>query len=451
MSSQLTPLRAGLAKKLRFVGWTIAALAQRHRKLIIFGFIGGLIIFIALLQIIPLISAQMQKEYVVTGVVGTYTPSNLPKNIQELISMGLTQIDTDGKVLPALASEWSVSEDGKTYVFKLLANLYWHDGKNFTAYDVNYNLKDVTFTPLDDTTLEIKLKEVFTPLPNFLAKPLFRKGLIGLGPYKIGKIHLKGEYVNYIRLVPLSDQLPESEIKFYQSDSVAKTAFKLGEVNRLEEIIDATPFTQWNSTQLIETVKYNQLVGVYFNTHDELLKTKEIRQALSIAIEKPEKNHTATPLSTESWAYTNRVKQYEKDTEVAKKMIGDSFKDKTLTLSTFSQYLSLAQTIASSWEAIGVVTKVKVEDGMPEEFQALLATQEIPTDPDQYTLWHSTQKDTNITGYENPKIDKLLEDGRKEQDSEKRKVIYADFQKYLVEDAPAVFLFHPTTYTIVRK
>ena len=78
-----------------------------------------------------------------------------------------------------------------------------------------------------------------------------------------------------------------------------------------------------------------------------------------------------------------------------------------------------------------------------------MASQEIPADPDQYTLWHSTQS-TNITGYNSPKIDKLLEDGRKISDKEERKAIYLDFQRFLVEDTPAAFLFHPTVYTIIR-
>ena len=32
---------------------------------------------------------------------------------------GLTRIDRDGKVKPALASSWEISDDGKTYVFRL--------------------------------------------------------------------------------------------------------------------------------------------------------------------------------------------------------------------------------------------------------------------------------------------------------------------------------------------
>ena len=48
-------------------------------------------------------------------------------------------------------------------------------------------------------------------------------------------------------------------------------------------------------------------------------------------------------------------------------------------------------------------------------------------------------------------LDKLLEDGRIISDLKKRKEIYQDFQKFLVEDTPAIFLSHPTTYTITRK
>ncbi|HLD24400.1 MAG TPA: hypothetical protein VJB96_00640, partial [Patescibacteria group bacterium] len=76
--------------------------------------------------------------------------------------------------------------------------------------------------------------------------------------------------------------------------------------------------------------------------------------------------------------------------------------------------------------------------------------QDVPSDPDQYPFWHSTQSQTNVTGYSNVKIDKLLEDGRSELDQEKRKLIYADFQRRLVEDAPAIFLYYAKLYSIKR-
>ncbi|MGB9637438.1 MAG: peptide-binding protein, partial [Microgenomates group bacterium] len=68
---------------------------------------------------------------------------------------------------------------------------------------------------------------------------------------------------------------------------------------------------------------------------------------------------------------------------------------------------------------------------------------------DQYSFWHSTQSN-NLSGFKNFRIDKLLEDGRKTLAEEERKNIYFDFQRFLVEESPVVFLIHPTVYCVSR-
>ena len=55
-----------------------------------------------------------------------------------------------------------------------------------------------------------------------------------------------------------------------------------------------------------------------------------------------------------------------------------------------------------------------------------------------------------ITKLNNPRIDKLLEEGRQTNDQIERKKIYQDFQTYLLEEVPAIFLYYPTTYTVTR-
>ena len=74
----------------------------------------------------------------------------------------------------------------------------------------------------------------------------------------------------------------------------------------------------------------------------------------------------------------------------------------------------------------------------------------VLNDPDQYTLWHSRQP-TNITNYKNLRIDKLLEDGRQTSNQNDRKIIYNDFQKYLIDDMPAIFLYFPYTFSLTRN
>lgn len=80
---------------------------------------------------------------------GTY-PDNLdPQQMSFLVEIGvagmlyegLVQLDTDLKAIPGAAESWKVSEDGKTYTFKLRAGLKYSDGKPLTAKNFEYAFK----------------------------------------------------------------------------------------------------------------------------------------------------------------------------------------------------------------------------------------------------------------------------------------------------------------------
>ncbi len=99
----------------------------------------------------------------------------------------LTSLDWDMKtVKPGLATEWTVSEDGKRYVFTLRDDVTFCDGRKMTADDVVYSLKrfidPATRSPVrwragqvedikatSPTTVEYVLKEPFAELPYQLA------------------------------------------------------------------------------------------------------------------------------------------------------------------------------------------------------------------------------------------------------------------------------------------
>ena len=55
------------------------------------------------------------------------------------VFQGLTRIDRDGQVRPALASSWSVSPDGLTYTFHLVPNAKFHDGAAFDCDTVKFS------------------------------------------------------------------------------------------------------------------------------------------------------------------------------------------------------------------------------------------------------------------------------------------------------------------------
>ncbi len=54
---------------------------------------------------------------------------------------GLTKIGANGEVLPALATDWEISDDNLTYIFKLKQGVKFHDGSDFNAQDVIFSFE----------------------------------------------------------------------------------------------------------------------------------------------------------------------------------------------------------------------------------------------------------------------------------------------------------------------
>ena len=245
--------------------------------------------------------------------------------------------------------------------------------------------------------------------------------------------------------------------KFYPTEDITKLAFKLGEINRIENSISSKPFNNWNTVNISSNINKNQIAVIFFNTQDKYISDKKLRQALVYSIDKNffDGVRCISPISADSWSYNPQVKPYDFDLERAKEIISelpdDTKNNLNIKFVTTPSLLTVAENISEQWKNIKINSIVQVSSVIPSDFQAFLTILDIPIDPDQYSLWHSTQENTNISGYKNPRIDKLLEDGRKTLTIEERKKIYIDFQRFLVEDSPAAFLYYPNLYTIERK
>ena len=134
--------------------------------------------------------------------------------------------------------------------------------------------------------------------------------------------------------------------------------------------------------------------------------------------------------------------------ERAKAQIPEDKLHAEIILTSTPNLEDVGKEIILAWRSLGFDAKLRVESGVPQNFQTLLITQSIPVDPDQYFLWHATATKTNIAKVDVKRIDKDLEDGRKIINEDDRKIKYFDFQKALLEEAPAIFLYFPK-YNIV--
>lgn len=145
-------------------------------------------------------------------------------SINNQLFNGLVQLDSDLNILPSIAKDWTISEDGKTYTFNLRNDVYFHKHKLFgedstrtvVANDFTYSLNRLKdekiaapgswvlnkvdgFKAINDTIFEITLKQPFpafigllsmkycSVIPEEVAEHYgtdFRANPIGTGPFK---------------------------------------------------------------------------------------------------------------------------------------------------------------------------------------------------------------------------------------------------------------------------
>ncbi len=436
--------------------WWLAAFWQRYKQLI----------FLTAIAVITLVFITSKfnifpKKGKKIAFVGQFTLNQLPLPIASKLSYGLTRQENN-QVMPGIARYWKISDGGKTFTFYLNSNLFWHDGSKVKTSDLHLKIRQAQIIDKDDKTLVIKLKDPFVPLPSYLTVPLFKKGLIGVGSYKLANFKLNPDKsVKYITLEQVGQPLNflEERITYitFSSYEQAKTAFLMGEVDVLPNLLSVDEFKNYPNVQVISHVEKDKILTLFLNLDNDYLKSKTFRQALAYATPKFENYPRAiSSIAKDSPFYNPDVKRFDYNLEEAKKLFAKSklaTQEGTIKLNLITppQFLNQAEKIKESWQLINdrLIVKVHVNYLPNPNFDALLKIIKIPLDPDQYFLWHSTQP-TNVSHLKDAKIDQLIEDGRKEIDPTKRKEIYLNFQKYLVNDVPAIFLYYPITYQVNR-
>jgi len=448
-------------KKTQIWAWYISTFFKKHKRLMVAGILLGILISVCFIWLLPIIPRPVKTNRI--GLIGQYNKNQLPLTIRNKVSQGLTATMEDGSVAPLLAEKWDVSDNGQEYTFYLRDNLYWQDGTALTTKDLEYNFSDLDIEKNDDKTILFRLTsgKSFAPFPVLLTTPIFKKNLIGTGDYVIKQVKENGGIVKSVNIEKNDEKII---YKIYPTLSMAKMAFLMGEIDVIQNI-STNPFeyeTEWQqTTDIISKQENNIHIGLFFNLENDLFKdNKALRQALAYATRKPKDESRATgPIARTSWAYNLDVKIYDfepkRANELAEKSLGNIEKVRAMQLkiSTTNSLLSLAEEIKRDWEEVfGCNVEIEVINTIQPDYQILLTAQEIPEDPDQYALWHSTQSwPGNIINLKNLRIDKLLEDGRTEIDTKVRKDYYFEFQKYFVEEVPVLFLYYPNYYTIVRK
>ena len=445
------------SNKSRYTLWLFRAYFKRMKRTIFSALILGILVFFAIWGLInfyfvPLIFKTTEN----VGYAGSYTAQTIPDEIIDQISYGLTRIESDGTIKPAAAESYRVDKD-RIYTFKIKKGQYFHNGEELTASNLNIDFKDVQKKIIDTYTVEYTLKNPYSPFLSSVSSPIITKDLSGLGKYKVREIDINGGFVRAITLEEKNNKKNKRKIFFYPSQRALKIAFMLGEVDIAYNLnstkVDETDIAKWRNVTSSKHSDFSSLVVIFYNNADSVLSNKKIRQSLNYALPDnlPFGQRASGPISPNSKYYNVPQSYKTSNIELSKELLS-SIDDEiaTLVIQTPEEFLESAEYLHKEWKKIGIKTEIKTVDNVPTNFQLFVYRVTLPSDPDQYILWHSGQP-SNIIHYKNLRIDKLLEDGRSITDIVKRKEIYADFQKYLVDDAPAAFYYYPTVYTLFKN
>lgn len=217
------------------------------------------------------------------------------------------------------------------------------------------------------------------------------------------------------------------------------------------------------------------------NNESPLFSDKLVRQALTYGLNRaevvegiygPYADVINIPQSNVSWAYTTEgIEPYEFDTEKAKELLdqagwvvgSDGIREKdgkkfSINFSASAENPvidALIPIMTENYKELGIelVTETLdfnaiMEKVDAEDYEMFFAAWGLTPDPD--TNVYSTDGAQNNNNYSNPEVDKLMEQGLNELDTEKRKPIYAEVYKLLNEDMPAIFLYQRTNMDAIN-
>ncbi len=436
--------------KIRFKFELFFYYLKRNWPYLFSGLILGVVLVVFRQQILGLY-LKINRPIEKIGLEGLYTVNTLPSDIANKISYGLT-INTENNKFDTspLVKNLDIRQDNTQFIFELNSNLRWHKGKEFVASDINYNIPGLTISSNDSKHLTIQTEKPFAPILSTLSTPLIKKNFDSLGEYTVTQYDYQDGNIKDLYL-----KSPEKSLlyRFYQNETDLLNAFKIGEVDQIQLSSIPEDLSNWTKINITKNIRTDQkYIAIFINTNK--IGSKQLRQALAYATPKTSdlNERTLSPISPTSWAYNSQVKDYEFNPEKAKDFFSKNRIEAIDLTYNDRRLVNIADEIKKSWEdTLGLKVNSHISNQIDtQNYDVILAYGSIPLDPDQYLFWHSTQSRTNLTKINNPRIDKLLEEGRQTFDQQERKKIYQEFQKDLLEECPAIFLKYPTLYTITR-
>ncbi len=420
---------------------------------------------------------------------------------------GLTAVDSSLRVVPALAESWTVSDEGKTYTFRLRSGVSFHNGEAFDAGDVVFSVERVLaeetgspiasrFTLIEEMTatspteLVIRLTDPFAPFLGQLAqlhivpKDYVEGGgdlqstAVGTGPFAFGEWVPDTSITLTAHDGYWEKDLPQLEAVTFNIVPEASTRQIGLSTNTYQFLpnIDASialALESDSNVKLLDTLDLAySLIGM--NTSKPPFDDPRVRQALNYALDRNEiaaaayfgRAVPAGPVSPAlvDWAVpTEEFACYGSDPAKAQALLAEAGHDEPLAftinvLGSLQLVVDVAQVVQAQLNRAGFAAELNVQelgvfvqDWRNSNFEAFASLNGGNIDPDGYMhrTFH-TGGSTNVFKYENAEIDAALDQARTSTDRAERQALYGDIQRTLACDGPVAHLNYGTLFTAAQ-
>ncbi len=435
--------------------------------------------------------------------IGTFVGRLLSKNVVET----LTEINyDDGRIMPRLATSWK-QINANTWHFLLRKGVKFHDGKDFNAETVIFNIKrhydpriksrirarlfsdiKVEGKALDSYTLELKTDKPEPLLPILMGNltlcspntpsDKWTREPIGTGPYKFVKWD-PGVQVILERFDGYWGEKPQVEkaIYLWRSESAVRAAMvEIGEADLAPDISKENAnrpdldYSYLNAETLVLRIG-----GLW----EPPLNDIRVRMALNYAVDRDAIRGSiiskdvipATQLVGPNISgYNPDLKVWPYDPEKAKKLLDEARKDgvpvnkEILMVGQIGQYPGsgeLMEAVMAMYKAVGLNVKLKIlERGVyvsyrdkpfPKEPYIVSNQHDNNNGDAAFTVFNAYHCNASRSVTCDKQLDDLIEKAQVATGEERRKLWQAAFKRIHEEIIPNVMLFHLVGYTRVGK
>ncbi|NKB77262.1 MAG: ABC transporter substrate-binding protein [Gammaproteobacteria bacterium] len=426
---------------------------------------------------------------------------------------------------PYLAKSWEVSDDGLSVTLNLVENATFHDGQPITSEDVVFSIDTVKanhpfktmFAPVEkvDTpdahTAIIRLSQphpalmlaMSSQLLPIIPKHVYGDGqdpkthpqnsqdVVGSGPYKLTEfkrdqhIILERNENYFMEGLPYLDKLVMRIVK----DPAARTiALESGEL--MLSIFEETPrdLARMKKSPNLDVSSdgysaIGSIVWLAFNTQNGKTADKNVRQAISYAIDRNfilkalmlgTAAEAKTGIHPGSPYYDDSANGYEVDLDKANQILDDAGYAKSsdgmrfgLTVDYgWAEIKQFAEYMKPQLKKIGINVTVRASADFPS-WAKRISNHDFDMTMDNVFNWgdpvigvHRTYSSDNIKKgviwsntqqYSNPRVDELMTLAGATYDIEERKKYYAEFQQILSDELPIYWLFAAPYHTVSNK